>query len=269
MLRGQYAHSVGCYIEAAFHFIEAAKLTESKSMKAMCQVYAAVSYICLGDAESSAQAFDLVGPVYRVIDSYIGVREKTAALFAYGFLLMKQENLQEARVRLANGLQITHGSLGNLQLVSQYLTVLGNLALALHDTGQAKEILRSSLTLAKKLYDLPTQIWVLTNMKALYKQTDEKGNEMENAEYLIRKTDDLQKKLAYAHASIHHLELIEKVKLEVYQPNDFDIRRAHAGTSMAVSLDIPESIGLATQPPGHSSSRLMDLDIGRRGKRKV
>ena len=26
MLRGQYAHSVGCFSEAAFHFIEAAKV---------------------------------------------------------------------------------------------------------------------------------------------------------------------------------------------------------------------------------------------------
>lgn len=42
--------------------------------------------------------------------------------------------------------------------------MLGNLALALHDTGQAREILRSALTLAKKLNDVPTQNWVLSNM---------------------------------------------------------------------------------------------------------
>lgn len=72
------------------------------------------------------------------------------------------------RLRLANGLQTTHVTLGNLQLVAQYLTVLGNLALSLHDTGQAREILRSSLTLAKKLYDIPTQIWVLSNMTGKY-----------------------------------------------------------------------------------------------------
>ncbi|KAI3732682.1 hypothetical protein L1987_63889 [Smallanthus sonchifolius] len=55
-------------------------------------------------------------------------------------------------------------TLGILQLAPQYLTVLGKLALALHDTGQVREILRSSLTLAKKLYDIPTQIWVLSNL---------------------------------------------------------------------------------------------------------
>ncbi|KAL8094182.1 hypothetical protein AgCh_035885 [Apium graveolens] len=84
-----------------------------------------------------AQALDLIGPVYSMVDSFVGVREKTSVLFAYGFLLMKQQNLQEARLRLANGLQKTHVTLGNLQLVAQYLTVLGNLALSLHDTGQA------------------------------------------------------------------------------------------------------------------------------------
>lgn len=269
MLRGQYAHSVGCCSEAAFHFVEAAKLTESKSMKAMCEVYAAVSYICIGDSESSAQAFDLIGPVYRMIDSFVGAREKTITLFAYGFLLMRQQNFQEARVRLANGLQTTHTSLGNLQLVSQYLTILGNLALSLHDTGQAREILRSALTLSKKLYDLPTQIWVLSNMTALYQQLGEKGNETENSEYQSKKADDLQKRLANAHASVHHIELIDKLKLEVHQLNELDIKRALAGPSMKVNLDIPESVGLSTPPPMPSSTRLMDLDIGRRGKRKV
>lgn len=268
MLRGQYAHSVGCYNEAAFHFIEAATLTESKSMQAMCQIYAAVSFICIGDAESSAQALDLIGPVYRMIDSFVGVREKTAVLFAYGFLLTRQENLQDARVRLANGLQTTHTTLGNLQLVSQYLTILGNLALSLHDTGQAREILRSALTLAKKLYDIPTQIWVLSNLTALYQQVGETGNEMENREYEKKKVEDLQNRLANAHASIHHFELIEKARLEVCRLNELDIKRAIAGPSMRVDLDIPESIGLTAAMPA-PSSRLMDLDIGRRGKRKV
>lgn len=43
------------------------------------------------------QALDLVGPVYRMMDSFVGVREKTSVLFAYGLLLMKQHDLQEAR----------------------------------------------------------------------------------------------------------------------------------------------------------------------------
>ncbi|KVI03704.1 sister chromatid cohesion protein SCC4 isoform X2 [Cynara cardunculus var. scolymus] len=267
MLRGQYAHCVACYSEAAFHFVEAAKLTESKSAQAICEVYAAVSYICIGDPDSYAKALELIGPVYRTIDSFVGVREKTTALFAYGFLLMRQENLQEARVRLASGLQTTHTTLGNLQLVSQYLTVLGNLALALHDTVQAREILRSSLTLAKKLYDIPTQIWVLSNLTALYEQVGEKGSEMENREYEKKKVDDLQKRLANAYASTHHLELIEKSKFQVRRLNEVDIKRAIAGPSTRVDLDIPESIGLSSSTP-QPSSRLMDVDIGRRVTRK-
>ncbi|KAL2239604.1 uncharacterized protein LOC105170478 isoform X2 [Sesamum indicum] len=269
MLRGQYAHSVGCYSEAAFHFLEASKLTQSKSTQAMSQIYAAVSFICIGDAESSAKAVDLIGPVLGVIDSFVGVREKTCALYTYGFLLMRQQNLQEARVRLASGLQTTHTYLGNLQLVSQYLTVLGNLALALHDTGQAREILRSALTLSKKLYDIPTQNWVLSNLTALYQQSGEKGSEMENLEYQRRKIEDLQQRLATARSSVHHNELIEKVKLQVQQLNEHDMKRAIAGPSKSIDLDIPESVGLLTPQPMPSSARLMDQDIGRLRKRKV
>jgi hypothetical protein len=44
-------------LNAPFVFIQ---LTESKSMQAMCQVYAAVSYICIGDAESYSQVKYLV-----------------------------------------------------------------------------------------------------------------------------------------------------------------------------------------------------------------
>ncbi|KAL6978966.1 cohesin-loading factor complex subunit scc4 [Sarracenia purpurea var. burkii] len=270
MLRGQYAHTIGCYSEAAFHFIEAGKLTQSKSMQAMCQVYAAVSYICIGGPESSSQALDLIGPVHRMMDSFVGVREKTSVLFAYGFLLMRQQNLQEARVRLATGLQITHTHLGNLQLVSQYLTILGNLALALHDTGQAREILRSALTLAKKLYDIPAQIWVLSNLTALYQQLGEKKNETENQEYQNKKVEDLQRRLDDARSSIHHIELIEKVRTEVPQLHELDIKRATAGPSMRVNLDIPESVGLSAPAPTPAPlSRLVDLDIGKRGKRKI
>ncbi|XP_062081664.1 sister chromatid cohesion protein SCC4 [Humulus lupulus] len=268
MLRGQYAHSVGSHSEAAFHYIEAAKLTQSKSMQAICQVYAAVSYICIGDAESSSQALDLIGPVYRMMDSFVGVREKTSVLFAYGLLLMKQQDLQEARNRLAKGLQLTHNHLGNLQLVAQYLTILGSLALALHDNVQAREILRSSLTLAKKLYDIPTQIWVLSVLTALYQELGERGNEMENLEYQRKKMDELQKRLADAHSTSHHIELIDKVKFQVHQFHDLDIKRAIAGPAVGINLDIPESIGLSTPLPNFSS-RLVDLDTGRRGKRKL
>ncbi|XP_044484288.1 sister chromatid cohesion protein SCC4 isoform X2 [Mangifera indica] len=269
MLRGQYAHSVGCYSEAAFHYVEAAKLTESKSMQAMCHAYAAVSYFCIGDAESSSQAIDLIGPDYQMKDSFLGVREEASHHFAYGLLLMRQQNFQEARNRLAKGLQIAHNHMGNLQLVSQYLTILGSLALALHDTVQAREILRSSLTLAKKLSDIPTQIWVLSVLTALYQQLGERGNEIENDEYRMKKLDDLQKRLADAYSSIHHIELTDKVKLEVQQFNELDTKRAMEGQSMRVNLDIPESVGLSTPLPMHSSSKLVDLDTGKRGKRKI
>uniref|UniRef100_A0A7N0V5S2 Sister chromatid cohesion protein SCC4 n=1 Tax=Kalanchoe fedtschenkoi TaxID=63787 RepID=A0A7N0V5S2_KALFE len=269
MLRGQYAHSVHCFSDAAFHFLEAAKMTGSKSLQAMCQIYAAVSYICIGDAESSTMALDLIGPIYGVVDSFVGVREKTGVLFAYGLLLMKQHNLQEARIRLATGLQITHNNLGDLQLVSQYLTVLGSLALALRDTRQAKEILKSSLTLAKKLYDIPTQIWILSVLAALFKDLGEKGSEMENSEFKKKKVEDLQKRLADVRSSVHHLELVERIKLEPYKVREVDARQKIAGPSLRVGLDIPESVGLSAPGPARPSSRLSDFDTARRGKRRL
>ncbi|KAJ8560839.1 hypothetical protein K7X08_022699 [Anisodus acutangulus] len=269
MLRGQYSHCAGCYDEANYHFLEASRLSENKSMQAMCCVYAAISYICMGDAESSAKALDLIGPVLGVMDSFTGVREKTSVLLAHGFLLMRQQNLQEARNRLAFGLQTTHNTLGNLQLVSQYLTVLGNLGLALRDTVQAREILRSSLTLAKKLNDIPTQIWVLSNLTALYQQLGEKGCEMENLDYQTKKVEDLQKRISDACSSSHHVELIAKVKAEAHQLSEIDIKRAISGPSMSVDLDIPESIGLSATSLMTQSSRLMDFDMGRLRKRKA
>ncbi|MQM18663.1 hypothetical protein Taro_051660 [Colocasia esculenta] len=170
-------------------------------------------------------------------------------------------------IRLASGLKIAHQQLGNIQLVSQFLTILGSLALQLHDTGQAREILKSALTLAKTLYDIPTQIWIVSVLTDLYKEVGERGNEMENAEYERKKEDDLQRRLSETQASIHHLELIEKARVEVQQPHGLDIKRAIAGPATKVDLDIPESVGLQTPAP--SLSRLRDSDSAKRGKRKL
>ncbi|KAF3323720.1 MAU2 chromatid cohesion factor [Carex littledalei] len=255
MLRGQYAHSVGCFREAAFHFVEATKLTDSKSMQSMCQMYAAVSYICLGDPESTSQALDLVGPVYQIMESFVGVREKTCIIFVYGLLLMKQQNLQESRIRLASGLRIAHQQLGNIQLVSQYLTILGTLALQLHDIAQAREILKSSLTLAKTLYDIPTQIWVLSVFTDLYGELGEKENEKENSEYKRKKEDDLQRRLSEAHSQEHHYELIVMERIKVQSLHEVVLKKIETTPSVRTDLDIPESVGLP--PTQHASgSRL-------------
>ncbi|CAM6094394.1 unnamed protein product [Calypogeia fissa] len=206
MLVGHYAQSMGSFHEATIHFVEASKLTDSKSMQAMSQINAALSYVCLGDL---SQALDLIGPVYRNMDSYMGVREKTSVLFASGVLNMKQGNLSEARARLAAGLTLTHKQLGNHQLLSQYLTVLGGMATALNDTGQARDILKSSFTLAKALRDLPTQVGVLSELTALWRVLGETAKELENSEYGTRKTEELMRFIRAAQSSGHHTQLLE------------------------------------------------------------
>lgn len=46
------------------------------------------------------------------------------------------------------------------------------------------------------------------------------------------------------------------------------MKRAIGGPSLGVNLDIPESIGVSVSLPT-SSLKLMDMDTGRRGKRKL
>lgn len=92
---------------------------------------------------------------------------------------------------------------------------------------------------------------------------------MENSEFQAKRTEELQKRLADAHASIHHIEIVDKARVEVHQFNELDIKRAMAGPSMGVNLDIPESVGLQAPAPAPSSSRLVDIDTGRRGKRRI
>lgn len=209
LLLGHYAHSLGCFNESALHFLQASKGTDSESMRAMCQVNAAISYICLDDPDSSSHALDLVAPVYRNMDSYLGVREKTLVLFASGILQKKQHNLQEARTRLATGLKITHKQLGNHQLVSQYLTVLGNLAVAMHDTTQARDILKSSFTLAKSLHDIPTQVAVLSELRAMFRDSGEVGKEAEHAEAEGKKREELYRRVKEAQATPFHALLLQ------------------------------------------------------------
>lgn len=86
-----------------------------------------------------------------------------------------------------------------------------------------------------------------------------------------KKSEDLHKRLADAQASIYHIEIIERVRFEVPQLHELEIKRAMAGPSMGVNnLDIPESIGLPAQAPV-PSSMLVDIDgSGRRhGKWRI
>ncbi|MCH84248.1 MAU2 chromatid cohesion factor-like protein [Trifolium medium] len=83
---------------------------------------------------------------------------------------------------------------------------------------------------------------------------------MENAEYQTKKSEDLQKRLSDAQASICHIEIIDKVRFEGKQFHELNMKRAMAGPTVGVNLDIPESIGLSTPSPFQPSTRLVDID---------
>lgn len=126
---------------------------------------------------------------------------------------------------------------------------------------------------------------------------------MENTAYQSRKADDLQQRLDAARSKVHHNELvtdtypapsttshqqqhllallltcllvhayneqIARVKLQVHQLSEHEMKRAIAGPSKTFDLDIPESVGLSAPLPMPSSARLMDVDIGRLRKRRL
>ena len=52
-------------------------------------------------------------------------------------------------------------------------------------------------------------------ISALYQELGERGNQLENDDYQRKKIDDLHKRLADAHASIHHLELVSAQNVAV------------------------------------------------------
>lgn len=56
---------------------------------------------------------------------------------------------------------------------------------------------------------------------------------------------------------------IEKARVSVQPLHGLDIKRAMAGPSTKDDLDIPESVGLPTQPPASSLSARL------RGRRKL
>lgn len=62
---------------------------------------------------------------------------------------------------------------------------------------------------------------------------------------------------------------IDKVRFEAHQLHESEIKRAMAGPTVGVNLDIPESIGLSAPAPAPSSSRLVDIDSARRRKRRI
>jgi MAternally-affected-uncoordination protein len=122
------------------------------------------------------------------------------------------------RSRLATGLKLTHTQLGNHQLVSQYLTVLGSLALAMHDTTQARDILKSSFTLAKALHDIPTQVGVLAELIALYREVGEASKETEHSEAISKKVKDLKRRIEEAEAASSHHQLLQVTLLSTINP---------------------------------------------------
>lgn len=86
-----------------------------------------------------------------------------------------------------------------LAVVRQYL--VGHLACHL----TTKFVIRIVINLSVPVFLLNLSFYFYA---ALYQQVGEKGNEMENVEYQIKKKADMQKRLDDACSSIHHIEIV-------------------------------------------------------------
>lgn len=69
--------------------------------------------------------------------------------------------LHRCRFQIGRGLKVTHKQLGNHQLVSQFLAMLGGVNRVLNDLPAAADVLKSAFTLAKSQHDLLAQVGAL------------------------------------------------------------------------------------------------------------
>ncbi|GBG88220.1 hypothetical protein CBR_g46787 [Chara braunii] len=210
VLVGQYAHSLGCFQEAVVHFAEAREATENRELQSLCSIYGALSQMCIDmDPDCNSKALDLINPIMRNMDSFTGSQEKSSCILVSGILSWKQQNMTEAKNKLTSGLQLTHGLLGNHQVTSQYLTLLGNIALHFRDPPQALNILKSALTIAQTQHDLPIQLGIISELEMLYKDVGDTAKGGENAAFQRQKMADFVHKVNAAKSTPYHQQILQ------------------------------------------------------------
>eukprot|EP00240_Pyramimonas_obovata_P003190 CAMPEP_0118921826 /NCGR_PEP_ID=MMETSP1169-20130426/981_1 /TAXON_ID=36882 /ORGANISM="Pyramimonas obovata, Strain CCMP722" /LENGTH=612 /DNA_ID=CAMNT_0006862617 /DNA_START=244 /DNA_END=2082 /DNA_ORIENTATION=- len=161
LLVGQYAHSLGIFKSAMVHFTHARKLALSPSTEVLADILLALAALCDGNTTNHSKAQDALVPLARRVEELTGANEQAAVLFVSGIALVAQEDTPEARVRLMRALRLSHGTIGNHQVVQQCLCVLGGLSMVQGEVQQATDMLKNAHILAKNLGDPATQMLVL------------------------------------------------------------------------------------------------------------
>jgi Tetratricopeptide repeat len=134
---------------------------------------------------------------------------RAVAQLVSGLLLRQQGDATGARLLLTKALKQAHSVLGSTHLVAQVLNALAPVQQMKNDTEGAKQMLESAMTLTKTLGDLPSLIATLKRLVALQKESDDASVAAMTADYITRKTAELESKLAAVRASPEHQAILE------------------------------------------------------------
>jgi len=171
VLVGMYAHSLSLWPQAIRHLKHARQIASNHQQRTLAEVNLALAQLADGTPASHSAAQDILVPLFRNLEETLGAQEQALVSVSSGLALAAQGEVAEARVRVTKALRLSHGTLGNHQLVTHTLTLLGGLNLTTNDHQQATDMLKNARILAKNIHDLPAHVLVL-------KQPIPDGNEL-------------------------------------------------------------------------------------------
>ncbi|GAQ85929.1 hypothetical protein KFL_002610150 [Klebsormidium nitens] len=210
VLVGQYALTVGDFQAAVQHFQLAAAATEDADARTLITIQTALAHLSANSDADRSAAVDLVTPlVQESALPRLRARVHSAALFASSMLQALQGQYQEARFQIGRGLKQAHKQLGNHQLVSQFLAMLGSVNRALNDLPTGSDVLKSAFTLAKSEHDLLTQISALEEMANIARLENNQAHLEEAASGLQKKRTEFRGQVQAALSTPLHAALLQ------------------------------------------------------------
>uniref|UniRef100_A0A383VZC9 Cohesin loading complex subunit SCC4 homolog n=1 Tax=Tetradesmus obliquus TaxID=3088 RepID=A0A383VZC9_TETOB len=214
---GLYAQSMNAFNEAQAHYAKAAASHDSH-MRVCGQCMAALCILAqegIPKAASVSRGRELLGELVESVDSRLGYAERAVANIASGLLQLAAPDggsveKSDAKQRLSKALKLAHGRLQNHQVVSQVLLFMAPLQIQNADVAGAHSMVTSSFTLAKGALDLPAQVASLSMMQQLYHHSQQADKAGQNANYLLRKQEELSAKIQEAESAAQQHTLVLK-----------------------------------------------------------
>ncbi|WIA32226.1 hypothetical protein OEZ86_003074 [Tetradesmus obliquus] len=209
--------SMNAFDEAQAHYAKAAA-SHDRHMRVCGQCMAALCILAqegIPKAASVSRGRELLGELVESVDSRLGYAERAVANIASGLLQLAAPDggsveKSDAKQRLSKALKLAHGRLQNHQVVSQVLLFMAPLQIQNADVAGAHSMVTSSFTLAKGALDLPAQVASLSMMQQLYHHSQQADKAGQNANYLLRKQEELSAKIQEAESAAQQHTLVLK-----------------------------------------------------------